>query len=199
MREKDKINILIAESAPVIAAGVAYWMHRLPGLQTHVTVVETQEEMDSYMRNSSPDIIAVSLSFSGIFNPIDFREKYGDDCKLMAILSGQISPSTLKLFNGCISVVDDVEHILKSVRDILSLTENSELTKESLSVREKEIVEWVVKGLTNKEIADKLFLSPHTVMTHRRNIARKLEIHSATGLTIYAIVNHIVELSDLNL
>ena len=57
----------------------------------------------------------------------------------------------------------------------------------------------MVKGLTNKEIADALFISVHTVITHRRNIARKLEIHSATGLTIYAIMNHIVDLSEIKI
>ena len=69
--------------------------------------------------------------------------------------------------------------------------------QETLSQREKEIVVCVVKGMTNKEIAEKLFLSIHTVITHRRNISKKLQIHSAAGLTIYAIVNKLVELSDV--
>jgi len=69
--------------------------------------------------------------------------------------------------------------------------------KESLSEREKEIIVGVVKGLTNKEIADKLFISIHTVLTHRRNIAKKLEIHSPAGLVIYAIVNGIVSIEDI--
>ena len=68
---------------------------------------------------------------------------------------------------------------------------------EPLSAREKEIIVCVVKGMTNKAIADKLYLSIHTVITHRRNIARKLQIHSPAGLTIYAIVNKLVELSDI--
>ena len=51
--------------------------------------------------------------------------------------------------------------------------------------------------MTNKAIADKLYLSIHTVITHRRNIAAKLQIHSAAGLTIYAIVNKLVDLSDI--
>ncbi|MBO7466895.1 MAG: helix-turn-helix transcriptional regulator [Bacteroidaceae bacterium] len=66
-----------------------------------------------------------------------------------------------------------------------------------LSPREKEIVIGVVKGLTNKEIADKLYISLNTVLTHRRNIARKLEIHSPAGLTIYAIVNGLVKIEEL--
>ena len=56
----------------------------------------------------------------------------------------------------------------------------------------------IAKEITsNKAIADKLYLSIHTVITHRRNIARKLQIHSPAGLTIYAIVNKLVELSDI--
>ena len=68
---------------------------------------------------------------------------------------------------------------------------------ESLTEREVEILTCVVKGLTNKEIAQQLFLSTHTVISHRRNITRKLEIHSTAGLTIYAIVNKLVSIEDI--
>lgn len=74
---------------------------------------------------------------------------------------------------------------------------NQEERTDTLSAREREIIVCVVKGLTNKEIADELCISTHTVITHRRNIASKLQIHSAAGLTIYAIVNKLVELSEL--
>lgn len=68
---------------------------------------------------------------------------------------------------------------------------------ENLTDREIEILTCVVKGLTNKEIAQQLFLSTHTVISHRRNITRKLEIHSTAGLTIYAIVNKLVSIEDI--
>ena len=51
----------------------------------------------------------------------------------------------------------------------------------------------------NKEIADHLCISVNTVITHRRNIARKLQIHSPAGLTIYAIVNNLVDISSVKL
>jgi len=73
----------------------------------------------------------------------------------------------------------------------------AEMRREPLSAREREIIVCVVKGMTNKEIADCLCISTHTVITHRRNIASKLQIHSAAGLTIYAIVNKLVELSEI--
>lgn len=68
---------------------------------------------------------------------------------------------------------------------------------ELLSDREKEIVHCVVLGLSNKQIADRLFISLNTVLTHRKNIARKLDIHSIAGLTIFAIVHKIVDLEEL--
>ena len=74
-----------------------------------------------------------------------------------------------------------------------------ETAGEVLSEREKEIIVQVVRGLSNKEIAEALFISVNTVMTHRRNIARKLQIRSAAGLTIYAIVNGLVNLDDVEL
>ena len=67
----------------------------------------------------------------------------------------------------------------------------------SFSERELAIIKEVAAGKNNKEIADALYLSAHTVITHRRNIARKLQIHSPAGLTIYAIVNKLVELQDI--
>ena len=70
---------------------------------------------------------------------------------------------------------------------------------ETLSEREKEIIACVAKGMANKEIADILCLSINTVTTHRRNITKKLQIRTSNGLTIYAIVNKLVELQDINL
>jgi len=68
---------------------------------------------------------------------------------------------------------------------------------EELSDRERDVLIQLVHGLSNKEIANVLCISTHTVISHRKNITRKLNIHSAAGLTIYAIVNHLVDLNSL--
>ena len=70
---------------------------------------------------------------------------------------------------------------------------------DALSDRERDVIIGVVQGLQNKEIADHLCISVNTVITHRRNIARKLQIHSPAGLTIYAIVNGLVDISSVKL
>jgi DNA-binding NarL/FixJ family response regulator len=70
---------------------------------------------------------------------------------------------------------------------------SSELTQ-----REKTIVRQVSLGMTNRQIAETLFLSTHTVTTHRKNISSKLGIKSVSGLTVYAIVNNIITIEEVN-
>ena len=70
---------------------------------------------------------------------------------------------------------------------------------DSLTRRERDVLISIAKGMSNKEIADHLCISVNTVITHRRNIARKLQIHSPAGLTIYAIVNNLVDISAVKL
>ncbi len=78
------------------------------------------------------------------------------------------------------------------------LNQNPE-NQETLSDREKDVIISLVQGMTNKEIANHLCISTNTVITHRRNIARKLQIHSPAGLTIYAIVNNLIDISSVKL
>ena len=100
-----------------------------------------------------------------------------------------------------VPAVADLEKRMHSGRTSIAVpaTSEKEPDPETLSAREKEIIACVVKGMTNKEIADTLYLSVHTVITHRRNIARKLQIHSPAGLTIYAIINKLVDITDIKL
>lgn len=81
-----------------------------------------------------------------------------------------------------------------------NMTLNSDAEKIAvLGEREKEIIACVARGLSNKEIADRLCISVHTVSTHRRNISAKLNIHSAAGITIFAILNGIISVNDVDL
>lgn len=84
-------------------------------------------------------------------------------------------------------------------KNISSMVFKGSQDSDALSDREKDVVIGVVQGLLNKEIADHLCISVNTVITHRRNIARKLQIHSPAGLTIYAIVNGLVDISSVKL
>lgn len=126
-------------------------------------------------------------------------------------VTGNPSPVTYTL----ISVMSDLWHTEQDFADHCAIEDNilrpvvcnqpsivsRRHTKapetEELSERERDVLIQVVRGLSNKEIADVLCISQHTVVSHRKHITRKLNIHSTAGLTIYAIVNKLVDLNSL--
>lgn len=200
MSREEKLHIVIAEMSPVLSAGFSQCLRRLPGIQANIIEVKTPAALFDCVRSNNPDIILVNPTFGGIFNPEAFREEVPcGNCKIIAIEVGKLSRQAADLYDGLISVIDDIDTITERIKSLCAPQVDQSEEKDSLSQREKEIISLVVKGMTNQEIADKLFLSIHTVITHRRNIARKLEIHSATGLTIYAIVNKIVDIDEIKL
>ena len=104
----------------------------------------------------------------------------------------------LSLFDETIHITDSPEQIIELINKLkypnsahISYTE-----QEQLSDREIEVLKLLVSGLSNKEIADKLFISIHTVVSHRKNISQKTGIKSQSGLTIYAISNKIIHIDD---
>ena len=144
--------------------------------------------------------IIINPTFGGWFDLPAFKAEHGKSgIKYIAMVCSVIDNNILKEYDENFAMCDDVDVIASKINHLLHTEEEEEKDseQETLSQREKEIITCVVKGMTNKAIADKLYLSIHTVITHRRNIARKLQIHSPAGLTIYAIVNKLVELSDI--
>lgn len=98
-----------------------------------------------------------------------------------------------------------IEHLERKIKQrditlkITGMINNTNTQNETLSERERDVVIALVQGMSNKEIADHLCIATNTVITHRRNIAKKLQIHSPAGLTIYAIVNNLVDISNIKL
>ena len=109
-----------------------------------------------------------------------------------AIVEEQIFIPTIRMLEKRLNQKD----VTLNIKKMIGPTGEAE---EQLSDREKEILVCLVQGMSNKEIANHLYISLNTVITHRRNIARKLQIHSVAGLTIYAIVNKLVDISLLHL
>lgn len=199
MKNSETIRIAIAESSVIIRSGLALALKRLPNLRIQPIELLSTEALGDCLRSQYPDILIVNPSFGGYFDVTRFREEMvGKGMRLVALVSSFLDTSLLSKYDDFVSIFDDLELLASKISRLQDIQpEEEDDNQESLSQREKEIVICVVKGMTNKEIAENLFLSIHTVITHRRNISKKLQIHSAAGLTIYAIVNKLVELSDV--
>ena len=193
MKNNESIRIAVAETSVIIRSGLTLALKRLPNLKIQPVELLSVEALNDCLRTQFPDILVVNPTFGDFFDVARFREETaGKGIRVVALVSSFIDASLLSKYDASISIFDDLEALANKI----NLLQNIEPEEEEDS-QEKEIVICVVKGMTNKEIAEKLFLSIHTVITHRRNISKKLQIHSAAGLTIYAIVNKLVELSDV--
>ena len=102
--------------------------------------------------------------------------------------------------NQIINLFDAPTLICYKVNEILNsfLSEQARDTDTELTRREIEVLQLVTKGHSNKEIADQLFVSIHTVISHRKNISEKTGIKSASGLTMYAILKKIIDVNEIN-
>jgi DNA-binding NarL/FixJ family response regulator len=195
------LKIAVAETSTIIRSGVEIQMKRISGFRSHLIEITRSELVYEAIRTHKPDILIINPSMISGFT----LQQLKDECacpsmKNIALLYNLVDKSVLHPFDEQINIYDTNDEIKQKLEqlyteEIQDVTENDE--QQILSPREKEIVVCVVKGLTNRAIADRLFLSTHTVITHRRNIARKLQIHSASGLTVYAIVNKLVELKEI--
>jgi DNA-binding NarL/FixJ family response regulator len=98
------------------------------------------------------------------------------------------------VLKGRIYLCPDTENIVLGnfVRQLQSA--NSSASRSPLTYREREVLQLIAEGKTGKDIAGILFVSPTTIDTHRRNIMRKLGIHTTAGLVKYAIQHKIISL-----
>lgn len=203
MNNKLSLKIVVADTSVIIRSGVSAVLKRIPNLDVHPVEVTSAEALGNYANLHRPDMVIINPAFDGWFNLPVFKGQHPrlEGVKYVALLSSVTNNNVLKEYDERFSICDDLDIIAAKLNGLMRTDEESDEEKESeadtLSQREKEIVTCIVKGMTNKAIAEQLFLSIHTVITHRRNIARKLQIHSSAGLTIYAIVNKLVELSDI--
>lgn len=104
-----------------------------------------------------------------------------------------------KIFIPAIKYLEDKSRQSNVSAKISSMIGKNQEGADALGEREKDVIVALVQGMSNKEIAEHLCISVNTVITHRRNIARKLQIHSPAGLTIYAIVNNLIDISAVKL
>lgn len=147
---------------------------------------------------SPPDLLIISPSYLGLFSPSQLRADLGNaNLKLLGLQSAFTDQNTLACYDELITLHDSPETIKSKIINLTTSSGDRASSKRELSQREREIIICVAKGMTNKQIADSLYLSAHTVIAHRRNIANKLQINSPSGLTIYAIVNKLVDLTDI--
>ena len=197
MSNAKKYKVVLIEPSEIVATGIAEIINGNP----EFCVVQILSNPTYYNANNNDiDIIIINPTVIDYNERLDIRSYFGGtNSALVALTHSNYEESVLRQYDDCIGIYDNTARIIQKLKN--AMEENAENPKSDineLSTRERDILTAVAKGKTNKEIADEFNISIYTVISHRRNISQKLGINSIPGLTVYAIMNKLVDMSDFS-
>lgn len=163
-----------------------------------VFAVSTHRDFHKFMDNHKPSLIYLHSDFNPDLKPYNFPE---NEVRIIKVIEER--PEVLFNNESSFDILylnDGEQQLIKNIKRNIALSEKQnrqESVESNLSEREQDVIREIALGRTNKEIADNLFISAHTVITHRKNITRKLGIKTVSGLTVYAILNKIIQMDEI--
>lgn len=198
---KAPIHIALLETSKIICEGIQTILYQSPEMDARVHRVETLEELEELLQDYSIDVLIASpVHFVNRENEIQSIRKGYPTMAIMVIDYGMMRQAPLP-HDATLSLYDTPDQIIQSLTKLVD--KNRLFCKthqdDNLTKREIEVLTGVVNGLLNKEIAEALNISVHTVVRHRKNITTKTGIRSQSGLTIYAISKKIVNIEDIEI
>lgn len=190
--------LAVAETSYIIRKGLVYVLSQLSSVGKVVELKE-MEDINYQLDILRPDAVLINPMLLGHTSRQDIRQQLNlnKSIAIIALVYNIIDEQFYKSYDAVIKINDSESRIEETLLNCLNKEQAGQADQEELSDREKEILISVVKGMSNKEIAEHHNISIHTAITHRRNITRKLKVHSISGLTIYAIINKLVDISEI--
>lgn len=197
MSKTNKV-IAVAELSYIIRKGIVYTLSQMDEVGKVVELKE-MDDVKYQLEIYKPDAVIINPMLLGQASKQDIRQQLniGKETIIIALVYNLIDEQFYKSYDGVIMINDSKSKINGIIMNCFNKEEEKPSEQEELSDRETEILISVVKGMSNKEIAEHHNISIHTAITHRRNIARKLKVHSVSGLTIYAIINNLIDISEI--
>jgi len=158
-----------------------------------------EKELGEKIIAKKPEIVIIDNNIEASFLTKLIRNIGNEKIiKTIGLISETTDKKIISKYRYTLNVNDNKYQLVESLKKIIGKEEKPVKTsEETLSKRENEILRHLALGLTNQEIADKLFLSIHTVMTHRKKITKKLGIKTVSGLTVYALMNKLVDIREV--
>ena len=194
-------KIIIVETSNIISSGLSSFFNDMNQM-TVASVVDNVEDLQDKMIVHNPDILIINPMILGYNINVFFKNLNQNypNINVIALVTTYLDKNILKYFKETIELTDNKQKVVNKLLNILNNNDDSSSQNESveLSNREEDVLVCVAKGMTNKDISEALNISVHTVITHRKNIVKKTGIKSVSGLTVYALLNNLVEESEIN-
>ena len=170
----EGVSALVAHSANLRVAGA----------------VASVAELQALLRNTEIDVVVAAVCLARDLEDVAELQSL----PIVGVQSAIVEASMLRRFVSVATLYTPEEEFHRMVIEAADIPlEHNYAESHELSDRERDVLVLVARGLTNKEIASELNISPHTVISHRKNIVHKTGIRSVAGLTVYAVLNKFID------
>jgi DNA-binding NarL/FixJ family response regulator len=215
-------TVLIADKNYLSRVGAELLVSSLKGFELLPSVISDRDDLNKKINLFSPDILILDFySFSLTAGDLKLISRKKKNLKILAITDilgkNEMSTALNSGVNSYLLKECDREEIIEAIYATLNnerflcgkitsvLTSEPEIAQSKVLIktfscegfgvteREVEIIRYIAEGLSNKQIADKLSLSTHTVNTHRKNIMNKLDVNNTAGIVMFAVKNQLLE------
>ena len=193
-------KIAIAEPSSMLRIGLEQLLRELPDTEV-VFSTDNLNALHSRINALHPDVLIVNPLLFDYTKHATIRAEFDQlpNLRIIGLITAYIESQHQRQFAGIIELNEDLQRVKSTLNQVASSlqSDSDEPDTDPLSDREKDVLVCLSKGLKNNEIADELNISVHTVITHRKNIVRKTGIKSVAALTVYAILNNLIEQKDI--
>ena len=192
-------RVIICEASEIIANGLYEIIQGISGFDV-VARLDSPEYLSEKIPATDANILIINPNLLGFSdrNLVLQLTKENPQLVSVALVTSYNDPSHLKPYNGVIEINDSKAKVITKMSQLTQSNERQEKSEDmELSKREIDVLVAVAKGLMNKEIADQMNISIHTVISHRKNITRKTGIKSVSGLTVYALLNNLIDETEV--
>lgn len=189
-------KVLLVVPSMIVARGIEAVLSELGEFRVEGILSDLSHASEVRLRNMDVDVIVIDPLVFDYISRANGRARLAEysDAAVVALKTVPMEDDQIRQFDGTINMYDDPVTVVRKLREsLISHEDTPDSEGYDLSQREKEILVCVAKGMLNKEIADHCNLSIHTVITHRKNITRKTGIKTVAGLTVYALLNNLID------
>jgi DNA-binding NarL/FixJ family response regulator len=195
----DKLRILVVEHSEIIRQGI-FSVLRSQTYKYEIRFSDQIRDINEQIRSGKLDIMLLNPSayfdLKGERIRLLRQDAINFGFKLVALVYAYFDEQLLALFDEIIYINDEEEKFFSKLEKVVESAVQLQDDDVAISQRELDVIRLVALGKSNREIAEELFISVHTVISHRKNITNKLGIKSVSGLTIYAVINKLIGAED---
>ena len=194
------MNVALVIPSVLVARGFESVFTDMGAFRVSGVLSDLSNSAESGMKLAGADVIVVDpmvFEYAVRSNVRSVLSRYSD-AAVVGLQTVNMSDEALKQYDEVVNIYDAPPVIIRKLRSAVSARSDApKQDGEELSAREKEILVCVARGMLNKEIADYYNISVYTVITHRKNITRKTGIKTVAGLTVYALLNNLIDYSSI--